>query len=66
VTQKWINNKGSIFMTEAIRKNIKQKTSCTIYQGGVKQQISNIYAYSPWVDVPENPGWKILFFRFHM
>jgi len=58
VTQKWINNKGLKFISEAIRKNIKQKTSHVIYQGGVKQQISNIYAYSPWVDVPEKPGWK--------
>jgi hypothetical protein len=60
LTQKCINNKGLKFMTEAMRKNMKQKTSCTIYQGGVRQQISNIYAYSPWVDVPEKPGWKTL------
>jgi len=38
-------------MTQAIRKNIKQKTSRTIYERGLKQQISNIYAYSPWMDI---------------
>jgi hypothetical protein len=65
VTEKWLNNKGLKFMTEAIRKNIEQKTSHTIYQGHVKQQILNIYAHSPWVDVPEKPGWKSLFFHFY-
>jgi hypothetical protein len=54
VTQKWINNRGvEIYDTG---HKIKQKTSRRIYEGGVKQQISNIYAYSPWVDVPEKPG----------
>jgi hypothetical protein len=66
---KWINNKGLKFITEAIRKKYTAKDYLYHLSGGCDVadiEYMCIYTYSPWVDVPQKPGWKQLFFHFHI